>query len=119
MVTREQIQNRINGIIKDIEEMERNNDGSLEWVDNIRGLHEQLFEAEEELANTITPVSEEENAKQTMKAALINLKNAFCEVLDACEFTTEFNPEAYPFDRCFYELTDEVITWVEKETESL
>jgi hypothetical protein len=119
MATREQIQNRINGIMKDIEEMERNNDGSLEWVDNIRGLHEQLFAAEEELANTIIPVPEEELAKRAMKTALINLRNAFCEVLGACEFTTEFNPETYPFDRCFYELTDEVITWVEKETESL
>jgi hypothetical protein len=64
----------------------------------------------------VVPLSEEENAKEVMKAALINLKNAFCEVLDASGFETEFNSK-YPFDRCFRELTDMVIDWVESEVE--
>jgi hypothetical protein len=66
----------------------------------------------------VVPLSEEENAKEVMKAALINLKNAFCEVVEATDFETEFNPNTYPFDRCFLELTDKVIDWVESEVDS-
>jgi hypothetical protein len=66
----------------------------------------------------VVPLTEEENAKEVMKAALVNLKNAFCEVLEASENTSEFDPEKYPFDRCFRELTDKVIDWVDSEIES-
>jgi hypothetical protein len=67
----------------------------------------------------VVPVSEEENAKQNLKESLINLKNAFCQVLEASSFETEFNSEKYPFDRCFIELTDKVIEWVDSEVNQI
>jgi hypothetical protein len=63
----------------------------------------------------VVPLSDEDNAKEVMKAALINLKDAFYQVLEASEFTDEFNPEKYPFDKCFRDLTSEVTSWVESE----
>jgi hypothetical protein len=67
----------------------------------------------------VVPLSEEENAKQNLKESLINLKNAFCQVLDASGFETEFNSDKYPFDSCFIELTHKVIDWVESEVENI
>jgi len=64
----------------------------------------------------VVPLSDEENAEQNMKVALINLKDAFCQVLEASDFEKEFN-DKYPFGRCFLELTDKVIEWVESEVE--
>jgi hypothetical protein len=67
----------------------------------------------------VVPLSQEENAKEVMKAALINLKNAFCEVLEASDYETEFKSELYPFDRCFSELTDKVIEWIGSEVSNI
>jgi hypothetical protein len=39
---------RIESLKRDIESMENNNDGSLQWVDEIRELHQMLWDAEAE-----------------------------------------------------------------------
>lgn len=39
---------RIEFLKNAIEEMENNNDGSLQWVDDIRELHQMLWDAETE-----------------------------------------------------------------------
>jgi len=51
MVDELELKQKIKRIKDSIVDMERNNDGSLQWVDDLRDLHMQLHDAEAELFN--------------------------------------------------------------------
>jgi len=49
-----------------------------------------------------------------LKAALMNLKRAFIDVLEHCSDEEAFN-DNYPFGCSYRELVDKVIAWVDSE----
>ena len=61
-------------------------------------------------------VSEEIALELELNEALIQLKDSFLRVLSLCDYEKAFNPETYPFDTAFLEITDKVIDWVDSET---
>jgi hypothetical protein len=62
----------------------------------------------------IEALSEEENNQELLREAMENLKFAFCEVLQRCDYETEFGSK-YPFQKNFREMVDDVIVWVDDE----
>ncbi len=94
----------------------------MDWYPEQQGLSEQILIAgSRKLGGLVmknTPLSAKENNPDTLKQTLINLKHAFCDVLEHCDYEQQFN-DKYPFDRCFRELTQDVIEWVDSEINKL